>query len=93
MQRLLPAQAVAVFQTRHSSYGILIQKNSLQFRAKPIYVLGTDLSHGGSSYLLKDGRICPLVLREDVQEYFGGDGFDNQRESYTKIGKALRNGN
>lgn len=33
---------------------------------KPIYVLGTGLSHNGSACLLKDGRICVAIEKERI---------------------------
>jgi carbamoyltransferase len=33
---------------------------------KPIYVLGTGLSHDGSACLLKDGRICVAIEKERI---------------------------
>jgi carbamoyltransferase len=34
--------------------------------SKPIYVLGTGLSHDGSACLLKDGRICVAIEKERI---------------------------
>lgn len=33
---------------------------------RPIYVLGTSLSHNGSACLLKDGRICAAIEKERI---------------------------
>jgi carbamoyltransferase len=42
---------------------------------KPIYVLGTGLSHDGSACLLKDGRICVAIEKERVtrRKHDGGN--------------------
>jgi carbamoyltransferase len=34
--------------------------------AKPVYVLGTSLSHDGSASLLKDGRVCVAIEKERI---------------------------
>ena len=43
--------------------------------AKPIYVLGSGLSHDGSACLLKDGRICVAIEKERVtrRKHDGGN--------------------
>ena len=33
---------------------------------KPIYILGTGLSHDGSVCLLKDGHICVAIEKERI---------------------------
>jgi carbamoyltransferase len=38
----------------------------LTHSGKPIYVLGTGLSHDGSACLLKDGRICVAIEKERI---------------------------
>ena len=42
---------------------------------KPIYILGTGLSHDVSACLLKDGRICVAIEKERVtrQKHAGGN--------------------
>jgi carbamoyltransferase len=32
--------------------------------SKPLYVLGTGLSHNGSAVLLKDGKVCVGIEKE-----------------------------
>jgi predicted NodU family carbamoyl transferase len=43
--------------------------------SKPIYVLGTGLSHDGSACLLKDGKICAAIEKERItrRKYDGGN--------------------
>ncbi|MBD0373692.1 MAG: hypothetical protein ICV60_22865 [Pyrinomonadaceae bacterium] len=45
---------------------------------KPIYVLGTGLSHDGSACLLKDGRICVAIEKERLtrRKHDGGNDTD-----------------
>lgn len=45
---------------------------------KPIYVLGTGLSHDGSACLLKDGRICVAIEKERItrRKHDGGNDTD-----------------
>ena len=42
---------------------------------KPIYILGTGLSHNGSAVLLKDGRICVAIEKERItrKKHDGGN--------------------
>lgn len=42
---------------------------------KPIYVLGTGLSHNGSAVLLKDGRVCVAIEKERIsrKKHDGGN--------------------
>lgn len=35
---------------------------------KPIYILGTGLSHNGSAVLLKDRRVCVAIEKECLVE-------------------------
>ena len=44
--------------------------------SKPIYVLGTGLSHDGSACLLKDGRICVAIEKERITRV-KHDGFND----------------
>jgi carbamoyltransferase len=46
--------------------------------AKPIYVIGTGLSHNGSAVLLKDGRVCVGIEKERIsrQKHDGGNDSD-----------------
>lgn len=43
--------------------------------AKPIYILGTGLSHNGSAVLLKDGRVCVGIEKERLsrKKHDGGN--------------------
>jgi len=47
-------------------------------QGKPIYVLGTHLSHDGSACLLKDGRICVAIEKERItrRKHAGGNDTD-----------------
>jgi predicted NodU family carbamoyl transferase len=49
---------------------------------KPIYVLGTGLSHDGSSCLLKDGKVCVAIEKERVTRQKHDGGNDNEAISY-----------
>jgi carbamoyltransferase len=46
--------------------------------SKPVYVLGTGLSHDGSACLLKDGRICVAIEKERItrRKHDGGNDAD-----------------
>ena len=48
---------------------------------KPIYVLGTGLSHDGSSCLLKDGRVIVAIEKERLtrRKHDGGNDHDTVR--------------
>lgn len=48
----------------------------MTIRTKPVYVLGTGLSHDGSACLLKDGRICVAIEKERITRY-KHDGFND----------------
>ena len=43
---------------------------------KPIYILGTGLSHDGSTYLLKDGKIIVALEKERITKV-KHDGFND----------------
>lgn len=46
--------------------------------SKPLYVLGTGLSHNGSAVLLKDGRVCVGIEKERITriKHQGGNDTD-----------------
>lgn len=48
----------------------------VKFMAKPIYILGTALSHDGSSCLLKDGEIVVAIEKERLTK-IKHDGFND----------------
>jgi len=50
--------------------------------AKPIYVLGTGLSHDGSSCLLKDGKICAAIEKERITRIKHDYGSDTEAIKY-----------
>jgi len=50
--------------------------------AKPIYVLGTGLSHDGSACLLKDGKICVAIEKERVTRIKHDGGNDTAAIQY-----------
>ena len=50
--------------------------------AKPIYVLGTGLSHNGSAVLLKDGRICVGIEKERLSRRKHDGGNDSAAIRY-----------
>lgn len=43
---------------------------------KPIYVLGTGLSHNGSAVLLKDGKVCVAIEKERISRIKHDGGND-----------------
>src|SRR5215470_8026505 len=49
---------------------------------KPIYVLGTGLSHDGSACLLKDGRICVAIEKERITRLKHDGGNDSAAIQY-----------
>src|SRR5262245_46249439 len=49
---------------------------------KPIYVLGTGLSHDGSACLLKDGRICVAIEKERITRVKHDGGNDSDAINY-----------
>ena len=49
---------------------------------KPIYVLGTGLSHDGSACLLKDGRIRVAIEKERLTRRKHDGGNDTEAISY-----------
>lgn len=50
--------------------------------AKPIYVLGTGLSHNGSSVLLKDGKVCVAIEKERLSRIKHDGGNDTLAIQY-----------
>lgn len=46
-----------------------------ELMTKPIYVLGTGLSHNGSAVLLKDGKVCVAIEKERIsrKKHDGGN--------------------
>lgn len=49
---------------------------------RPVYVLGTGLSHDGSAVLLKDGRVCVGIEKERVTRVKHDGGNDTAAISY-----------
>jgi carbamoyltransferase len=49
---------------------------------KPIYVLGTGLSHNGSAVLLKDGKICVAIEKERISRIKHDGGNDTLAIKY-----------
>jgi carbamoyltransferase len=49
---------------------------------KPIYVLGTGLSHDGSACLLKDGRVCLAIEKERITRHKHDGGNDTAAIQY-----------
>jgi len=54
----------------------------MQVFMKPIYVLGTGLSHNGSAVLLKDGKVCVAIEKERITRIKHAGGNDNQAIQY-----------
>ncbi|MCW3848994.1 hypothetical protein OF829_17280 [Sphingomonas sp. LB-2] len=50
--------------------------------SKPVYVLGTGLSHNGSAVLLKDGRVCVGIEKERITRQKHDGGNDNAAIRY-----------
>jgi carbamoyltransferase len=50
--------------------------------SKPIYVLGTGLSHNGSAVLLKDGKICVAIEKERITRIKHDGGNDSEAIEY-----------
>ncbi|MCY1484795.1 Decarbamoylnovobiocin carbamoyltransferase [compost metagenome] len=50
--------------------------------AKPIYILGTGLSHNGSAVLLKDGRVCVGIEKERLTRIKHDGGNDTLAIQY-----------
>lgn len=57
---------------------------------KPIYVLGTGLSHDGSACLLKDGRICLAIEKERVTRKKHDGGNDTAAIQYLLEAEGIR---
>lgn len=49
---------------------------------KPVYVLGTGLSHNGSAVLLKDGRVCVGIEKERITRRKHDGGNDSAAVAY-----------
>ena len=49
---------------------------------KPIYILGTGLSHNGSAVLLKDGRVCVGIEKERISRCKHDGGNDTLAIQY-----------
>lgn len=49
---------------------------------KPIYVLGTGLSHNGSAVLLKDGKVCVAIEKERITRIKHDGGNDTVAIQY-----------
>ena len=49
---------------------------------KPIYILGTGLSHNGSAVLLKDGKICVAIEKERITRVKHDGGNDTAAIQY-----------
>ncbi|MFA0964345.1 carbamoyltransferase [Roseivirga sp. BDSF3-8] len=54
----------------------------LNMPKKPIYILGTGLSHDGSSCLLKDGKVCVAIEKERITRQKHDGGNDNAAIEY-----------
>ena len=50
--------------------------------SKPIYVLGTGLSHNGSAVLLKDGKVCVAIEKERITRIKHDGGNDSDAIHY-----------
>lgn len=50
--------------------------------SKPIYVLGTGLSHNGSAVLLKDGKVCVAIEKERITRLKHDGGNDSEAIQY-----------
>jgi carbamoyltransferase len=50
--------------------------------SKPVYVLGTGLSHNGSTALLRDGRVCVAIEKERITRRKHDGGNDSAAIAY-----------
>ena len=50
--------------------------------SKPIYILGTGLSHNGSAVLLKNGKVCVAIEKERITRFKHHGGNDSQAIQY-----------
>src|SRR4051794_22677236 len=58
--------------------------------SKPIYVLGTGLSHDGSACLLKDGKICFAIEKERITRKKHDGGNDRLAIQYILDAEQIR---
>jgi carbamoyltransferase len=61
---------------------LFLYQQTNQSMPKPIYVLGTGLSHNGSAVLLKDGKICFAIEKERITRIKHDGGNDNLAIQY-----------
>jgi carbamoyltransferase len=59
-------------------------------RRKPVYVLGTGLSHDGSACLLKDGEVCVAIEKERITRQKHDGGNDTQAIQYCLESAGIR---
>jgi carbamoyltransferase len=59
---------------------------------KPIYILGTGLSHDGSACLLKDGRICVAIEKERITRKKHDGGNDTGAIQYCLDAEGIQMG-
>jgi carbamoyltransferase len=59
-------------------------------RRKPMYVLGTGLSHDGSACLLRDGAICVAIEKERITRRKHDGGNDKQAIQYCLEAAGIR---
>lgn len=57
---------------------------------KPIYVLGTGLSHDGSACLLKDGKICLAIEKERITRKKHDGGNDSAAIQYLLDAEGIK---
>jgi carbamoyltransferase len=50
--------------------------------SRPVYVLGTGLSHDGSAVLLKDGKVCVAIVKERITRHKHDGGNDRAAVQY-----------
>jgi len=56
---------------------------------RPVYVLGTGLSHNGSAVLLKDGRVCVGIEKERLTRRKHDGGNDNDAIAYCLAAEGI----
>lgn len=64
--------------------------NPVMTRSKPVYVLGTGLSHDGSACLLKDGRIHLAIEKERITRKKHDGGNDRQAIEYLLAAEQIK---
>jgi carbamoyltransferase len=57
---------------------------------KPIYIIGTGLSHNGSAVLLKDGSVCVAIEKERLSRIKHDGGNDTLAIQYCLDSEGIK---